>query len=46
VLLARMARRGPGQMPQLGSDVVDEAAVMLLRDWIATVPEPSPAPKK
>jgi glucose/arabinose dehydrogenase len=42
VLLARVSRRGPGQMPQLGSDVVDEAAVQLLREWIATVPPPKP----
>ncbi|MEX0670484.1 MAG: PQQ-dependent sugar dehydrogenase [Pirellulales bacterium] len=46
VLLARVARRGPGQMPQLGSDVVDEAAVRLLREWIATLPEPPPESKK
>ena len=46
VLLARVSRRGPGQMPQLGSDVVDEAAVRLLREWIATVPEPPPEPQK
>jgi len=46
VLLARVARRGPGQMPQLGSDVVDEAAVRLLREWIATVPARPPEPQK
>ena len=46
VLLARVARRGPGQMPQLGSDVVDEAAVRLLREWIATLPEPPPDAKQ
>ena len=46
VLLARVSRRGPGQMPQLGSDVVDEAAVRLLRDWIATVPPPPPPDEK
>ncbi len=46
VLLARVARRGPGQMPQLGSDMVDEAAVRLLREWIATLPEPPPDAKQ
>ena len=46
VLLARVSRRGPGQMPQLGSDVVDEAAVRLLREWIATVQPPPPPDEK
>jgi uncharacterized repeat protein (TIGR03806 family) len=34
VLLHRMATRGPGQMPQLATSVVDEEAVSLIRDWI------------
>ena len=37
VLLHRISCRGPntGQMPPLGSKVVDTAAMHLLRDWIA-----------
>jgi glucose/arabinose dehydrogenase len=34
VLLRRVATRGPGQMPQLATSVVDRAAVKLLSDWI------------
>jgi uncharacterized repeat protein (TIGR03806 family) len=35
VLLQRVSRRGRGQMPPLVTSRVDEAAVKLLRDWIA-----------
>jgi uncharacterized repeat protein (TIGR03806 family) len=35
VLLHRLARRGPGQMPPLVTNRVDESAVRLFRDWIA-----------
>ena len=35
VLLSRVGRRGPGQMPPLSSNRVDGAAVELLRAWIA-----------
>jgi uncharacterized repeat protein (TIGR03806 family) len=35
VLLHRVSRRGRGQMPPLVTSHVDEAAVKLLRDWIA-----------
>jgi glucose/arabinose dehydrogenase len=35
VLLQRVSRRGPNQMPPLASSVVDEEAVRMLRDWIA-----------
>lgn len=34
VLIERLSRRGPGQMPPLGSHVVDEQAVSLMREWI------------
>jgi len=34
VLLARLARSGPGQMPPLGRRQVDEQAVALFREWI------------
>jgi hypothetical protein len=43
VLLHRLARRGTGsgQMPQLATNVVDQAAVKLLTEWIRSLP---PAP--
>jgi putative heme-binding domain-containing protein len=40
-LLFRVSKLGQGRMPQVGSEVVDEAGVQLLRRWIATRP---PAP--
>lgn len=41
VLLYRTAKLGPGRMPRLGSDMVDEQGVQLIRDWIAQLPLPS-----
>lgn len=38
-LLHRMATRGPGQMPQLATYIVDEKAVQLLRKWIQQMPK-------
>ena len=38
VLLHRLTRRGKGQMPPLVSTRVDERAVSLMRDWIASLP--------
>ncbi len=40
-LLGRVSRRGAGQMPLLGSQVVDEAGVALLKQWIESMAEPS-----
>src|SRR5262249_4522027 len=37
VLLRRIRTRGPGQMPPLASNRIDEAAVELLREWIASM---------
>ena len=37
VLLARISRRGRGQMPPLVSHQVDESAVKLLHEWIASI---------
>ena len=34
VLLHRVGLRGPGQMPQLSTSVVDASAVTMLRDWV------------
>jgi len=38
-LLTRLSRRGPssGQMPQLGTSLVDQEAVELFREWIASL---------
>jgi hypothetical protein len=41
VLFARMTRRGPGQMPQLATAIVDEQAVAVIREWIESL-EPRP----
>ena len=38
-LLARMNRRGAGQMPLFGSHKIDEAGVVLIRDWINSLPK-------
>jgi mono/diheme cytochrome c family protein len=38
VIHARMGRRGPGQMPQLATAIVDERAVAVVRDWILSLP--------
>jgi hypothetical protein len=44
LLLRRIAHRGPntGQMPQVGTNLVDEAAVKLLREWIASLEPTKP----
>ena len=38
VLLSRIAKRGPGQMPQMATTVVDQQAVEMMREWIAGLP--------
>jgi putative heme-binding domain-containing protein len=38
VLFYRMSKLGPGRMPRLGSDEVDEAGLRLIHDWIAGLP--------
>jgi putative heme-binding domain-containing protein len=38
VLFYRMAKRGPGRMPRIGSDEVDETGLKLIHDWIAHLP--------
>jgi uncharacterized repeat protein (TIGR03806 family) len=37
VVFLRMSRRGTGQMPPLGSNVVDQKSVELLREWITSL---------
>jgi glucose/arabinose dehydrogenase/mono/diheme cytochrome c family protein len=44
VLLHRVAVRGRGQMPQLGTTIVDTEAVKMLTEWIKQVPAPVPEP--
>ena len=34
LVLQRIARRGPGQMPQLATTLVDERAVAMFKEWI------------
>lgn len=38
LVLHRMGRRGPGQMPPLASALIDEQALHVLRDWIEQLP--------
>ncbi len=42
VLFARISRRGPGQMPQLATTVVDEAGLAVVRAWIESLEAPPP----
>jgi mono/diheme cytochrome c family protein len=44
VMVSRVSRRGAGQMPQLGTNVVDERAVQLLAEWIRSLPDPDKKP--
>jgi hypothetical protein len=37
ILLKRMTMRGSGQMPQLATNVVDQQAVELIREWIKSL---------
>ena len=37
-LYNRMARLGPGRMPRLGSTVIDETGLTLIRKWIQSFP--------
>ena len=38
VLLHRISKRGPGQMPPLASSMVDDQAVKLIDEWIRKMP--------
>ena len=38
VLFYRISTEGPGHMPQIGSRLVDEEGVALVRDWIGSLP--------
>ena len=37
ILLHRLAKRGPGQMPQLATSLIDEQAVKLVEEWIKSL---------
>jgi mono/diheme cytochrome c family protein len=37
ILVHRISRRGPGQMPPLATNAVDERAAAMLREWISTL---------
>ncbi|MFM8635402.1 MAG: PQQ-dependent sugar dehydrogenase, partial [Planctomycetia bacterium] len=37
VIFERINRRGPGQMPQLATSIVDERAVEVIREWIESL---------
>jgi len=44
VLYYRMAKLGPGHMPQFGASEIDRAGLKLIHDWIASLPgAPPPA---
>jgi putative heme-binding domain-containing protein len=46
VILQRMATGGRGHMPYLGGRSVDDAGLVLIRDWIAAMPlAPEPHPQ-
>jgi putative heme-binding domain-containing protein len=38
VLLYRVSKLGPGRMPHIGSEMVDEQGTRLIHDWIAQLP--------
>lgn len=38
VMFYRMSKVGSGRMPRLGSEMVDEAGVKLIHDWISRLP--------
>jgi hypothetical protein len=38
LLFHRMQKRGHGQMPPLGTSLVDKPAVELIREWILQLP--------
>lgn len=42
VLYYRMAKQGRGRMPHIGSELVDEAGVKLIAEWIRSIPPIAP----
>jgi putative heme-binding domain-containing protein len=43
MLYYRMAKHGRGRMPHVGSELVDEAGLRLIGDWVRTIPPKSDA---
>ena len=41
LLYYRILKTGAGRMPRIGSEEVDESAVVMMREWIRTLGEPS-----
>jgi putative heme-binding domain-containing protein len=39
VLYLRISKLGPGRMPHVGSEIVDEAGLRLIHDWIRQLPQ-------
>ncbi len=39
VMLMRMAKRGPGHMPHIGSTIIDRRGLALIHDWIQNLPQ-------
>jgi putative heme-binding domain-containing protein len=46
VMLYRLSKLGGGRMPQVGSSVVDRAAVKLFHDWIVSLPHDDKNPAR
>ena len=44
VLPIRVAMRGPGQMPPVGTLAADPAGMQMLLEWIQSLPAPAPQP--
>ncbi len=40
ILYYRLAKTGPGHMPHIGSEMVDERGLRLMHDWIRQLPHP------
>lgn len=38
ILFYRLAKLGPGRMPHIGSELIDERVLPLIRDWIRQLP--------
>jgi putative heme-binding domain-containing protein len=38
IMFYRMSKLGPGRMPRMGSNEIDEAGVKLIHDWITQLP--------
>ena len=39
IMYMRMAKRGPGHMPHIGSTIIDRRGLALIHDWIQNLPQ-------